>query len=691
MKYTWVRLLFLLLIVISKVTLLYAQPVEKKSVLILHSYHQGYEWGDSIAKGLQDHLEKKENLSLHVEYLDALRYSSVDHMNAFEEYLKVKYGKKGFDFSLIICSDDPALQFVYSRRVLFGDTPVVFCGINNFEPALIKGMKNVTGVNEVISVEETVQVALRLRPNSRKIALISGTGITEQKNKEIFQEEVKKIPLHAQIVYLDKLEPDELRKELSRFSKDDIIFYVSYLRTPSDVVFTVKESVSFIRSSTDAAVFGFWDFLLPLGVVGGKVVHGYSQGEYAASMANKILSGVPVTTLPIMMKSPNKFMFNEKEMNRLSLSFSALPSFSMLIQREPTTVIREYHLGKHSNFFTHELFDNHGTVMMLIDPSDGTILDANKAAYEFYGYTNLNSMKISEINLLSPEQVQQEMKNAQDEHRNYFKFQHKLQSEQIHDVEVYSYPVKIAGSDVLFSIVHDVTARVRSEKLAHTRNVIIMVGSFLVATLFAVFSIVLYNTNRKRRRNEQMLQKSEERYRTLFETGREGIIVADAESGKFVQVNSVICRLLGYSSDEMLTMSPNDIHPKEKISEIQAQFALMAQNKSNSALSIPLLCKNNTVIFADITSSFIELDGKHYLVGFFNDISARIHANDALYKKIQELEYLNTLMTGRELKMIELKKEINALCAETGRPVRYELGFASGSAEPDTLSQPDRT
>jgi inhibitor of KinA sporulation pathway (predicted exonuclease) len=48
-------------------------------------------------------------------------------------------------------------------------------------------------------------------------------------------------------------------------------------------------------------------------------------------------------------------------------------------------------------------------------------------------------------------------------------------------------------------------------------------------------------------------------------------------------------------------------------------------------------------------------------------------ANSELLEKMKELEKMNKLMVGRELDMIELKKEINRLLAELGRPKKYEV------------------
>ncbi|HDR05889.1 MAG TPA: response regulator, partial [Candidatus Marinimicrobia bacterium] len=107
------------------------------------------------------------------------------------------------------------------------------------------------------------------------------------------------------------------------------------------------------------------------------------------------------------------------------------------------------------------LFENLHTVMMIIDPKDGQIVDANPAAAKYYGWPreDLKAKLISEINTLSPEKIQQEMHQALSSQKNYFKFQHRLANGNIRDVEVYSSAVDIQDHKLLYTIVHDVTDR----------------------------------------------------------------------------------------------------------------------------------------------------------------------------------------------------------------------------------------
>jgi diguanylate cyclase (GGDEF)-like protein/PAS domain S-box-containing protein len=111
------------------------------------------------------------------------------------------------------------------------------------------------------------------------------------------------------------------------------------------------------------------------------------------------------------------------------------------------------------------LFEKNQASMLIIDPQDGRIIAANKAAVAYYGYTHkeLVSLRISNINTLSKAEINREMQLAQKEKRNHFYFRHILASNEVRDVEVHSGPIDWDGKPVLYSIVHDVTARKQAE------------------------------------------------------------------------------------------------------------------------------------------------------------------------------------------------------------------------------------
>jgi len=113
------------------------------------------------------------------------------------------------------------------------------------------------------------------------------------------------------------------------------------------------------------------------------------------------------------------------------------------------------------------LFENNHAVMLLIDPNTAAIKDANPAACSYYGWSReeLKGRKIYEINTLTIEEVAAQMNLARSEKRRNFFFKHRRADGSIRDVEVYSGPLTVKGETLLYSIIHDITDRVKAQEL----------------------------------------------------------------------------------------------------------------------------------------------------------------------------------------------------------------------------------
>jgi PAS domain S-box-containing protein len=113
-----------------------------------------------------------------------------------------------------------------------------------------------------------------------------------------------------------------------------------------------------------------------------------------------------------------------------------------------------------------KIFEDHAAVKLLIEPESGAIIDANKAAEQYYGWTRaeLKRMYIQQINTLPAEQVIVEIKKVQEQKCVNFEFRHRRADGSIRDVEVFSSRIEMAGKDILHSIIHDISERKRAEE-----------------------------------------------------------------------------------------------------------------------------------------------------------------------------------------------------------------------------------
>jgi PAS domain S-box-containing protein len=112
------------------------------------------------------------------------------------------------------------------------------------------------------------------------------------------------------------------------------------------------------------------------------------------------------------------------------------------------------------------LFQNNHAVMWLVDAEDGSIVDANPAAVEYYGWSReqLLGMHLNDINTLSPEEIQVAMAKAMAARCHCFEFKHRRADGSIRDVEVFAGPIQVGGRPRLYSIVHDITERKQAEE-----------------------------------------------------------------------------------------------------------------------------------------------------------------------------------------------------------------------------------
>ncbi len=129
---------------------------------------------------------------------------------------------------------------------------------------------------------------------------------------------------------------------------------------------------------------------------------------------------------------------------------------------------------------------------------------------------------------------------------------------------------------------------------------------------------------------ENNLRDSENRYRSIFQGSVDGILITDLASHKIMFANSAQCKMLGYTEQELTSMTIAGIHPEGTFEQILAEFERLANREKGLAENIPILRKNREIYFADIVASFITLNDKPHIVGFFRDVTGRKKAEDEI-------------------------------------------------------------
>lgn len=333
MKY--LRAVFLLLGMLGCASL-GAVEVSDTRILYINSYHRGYSWSDGIEDGLRERLaESGRKIELSIEYLDSRRFAYGAQIEPLAQAMAAKYAN--YRPELIVVSDNAAFDFTIQQRGrLFPGLPIVFCGYNNFRPNVIKGIANITGVNEEIAVADTVAMALTVHPRTRTLAFVISTGdasskrIGEIAEMTVFPELRKRFD----VVVLKDVTLEQLRQRLAALPASTLLFLSGQVADQGvGRALTPAENGSLITAVSPFPTYTFWDFHLNRGVIGGHIIAGREQGRTAADMALRILEGTPADDIPVVMKTPTRDIFDFTVMERFGITPASLPRDAVVINQ----------------------------------------------------------------------------------------------------------------------------------------------------------------------------------------------------------------------------------------------------------------------------------------------------------------------------------------------------------------------
>jgi PAS domain S-box-containing protein len=162
--------------------------------------------------------------------------------------------------------------------------------------------------------------------------------------------------------------------------------------------------------------------------------------------------------------------------------------------------------------------------------------------------------------------------------------------------------------------------------------------------------ISIHTDIRERKRAEDALKESEDRFRTLFDSAGDAVFIHDFE-GKMIEANQVACNRLGYSRDELLKMTPSDFNPPEQEPLISQRLEEL-QRQGQIKFETTHVASDGRTIPVEIVSRAIDYRGKGVMISTARDISDRKLAEKEQQKlqaqlaQAQRMKAIGTLAGG---------------------------------------------
>jgi len=190
------------------------------------------------------------------------------------------------------------------------------------------------------------------------------------------------------------------------------------------------------------------------------------------------------------------------------------------------------------------------------------------------------------------------------------------------------------------------------------------------------FTAIRDITERKRTEENLSLQA-----RMLDSVGQ--AVMATAPDQTILFWNKTAISMFGWSEKEVLGHKIQDILPPQSSQTLLPEIMTTLARGEIWSGEFVVQCRDKRMMPLATTNAplFDEKGNILAIIGIGTDISKRKGAEEVIQRQIKELTQFNSVSVDRELRMIELKQEINVLCAEAGQPPRYALDFLEGRIE----------
>ncbi|MEK7068416.1 MAG: PAS domain-containing sensor histidine kinase, partial [Patescibacteria group bacterium] len=161
----------------------------------------------------------------------------------------------------------------------------------------------------------------------------------------------------------------------------------------------------------------------------------------------------------------------------------------------------------------------------------------------------------------------------------------------------------------------------------------------------------------ERKKAEEEIQRSEQKFRSIFDRANDGMVLANPETKMFYEGNRAFGRMLGYDIAEINTLGVADIHPKKDLPFVVEQFERQAKGEFEVAQNIPVQTKDGSVLYADISSTPMVIGGETRVLGIFRDVTKELAVERTKNDFIEIASHqLRTPLTGIRWVMERLLK-----------------------------------
>ena len=304
------------------------------SILIINSYHKGYEWSDNIISGLEESLYKYKNIDTNILYMDSKRITSKEYYQTLKKLYRIQLKRRKYD--LVIAVDRFAYDFVSeSYSEFFTDEKILAIGLEEYSQKRAKGYNlenKISVILEKRDLESNVKLMKTLSPSLQKIYIINDKSINGLHTEPQILNLIKNSSNDYEMIYLRENSLTNLINRFDKKIKNSAVLFIRFYKNKNGKLNKNSEIASFIKNAK-IPVYVTDSLFMGKGATGGKIIDLKKLGNSSAKIALSLLEG---SEAKILISQDFELQLDAKKLEEFILPAMAINQEYKIVNKRET-------------------------------------------------------------------------------------------------------------------------------------------------------------------------------------------------------------------------------------------------------------------------------------------------------------------------------------------------------------------